>query len=250
MKNLFDDFLRELNERQAGAQGGPTRRDTGGTDPADDDGPETTDADTITTNADADIPDTDVEAAANDKDDADAAAADADDAGADADTDADEAPDDEPIMIRPRDGGASGGGGSRGGGKPPRRPPGGPDDGGSFRQRLGALGPQVLLAVIGLILFAAVFLIGIGLDLATDAIWFDSVGFDPVFWTRLGSQVGLFAVGLLAALVFLFANLWLAGRLAPPPDATSPSGRWGRSSAAQARSSCAASSKGTSCTSR
>ena len=106
-----------------------------------------------------------------------------------------------------------------GGGRPPRRPPGGPDDGGSFRQRLGALGPQVLLAVIGLVLFAAVFLIGIGLDLATDAIWFDSVGFDPVFWTRLGSQVGLFAVGLLAALVFLLANLWLAGRLAPPPDA-------------------------------
>ena len=140
-------------------------------------------------------------------------------ADADADADADAAPDDEPIVIGPRDQGQRGGGGSRGGGKPPRRPPGGPNDGGSFRQRLGALGPQVLLAVIGLVLFAAVFLVGVGLDLATDAIWFDSVGFDPVFWTRLGSQVGLFAVGLLAALLFLLANLWLAGRLAPPPDA-------------------------------
>ncbi len=44
------------------------------------------------------------------------------------------------------------------------------------------------------------------------------MGFDPVFWTRLGSQVGLFAAGLVGALVFLLANLWLAGRLAPPPD--------------------------------
>ena len=31
MKNLFDDFLRELNERQAAAQGGPTRPNSGGT---------------------------------------------------------------------------------------------------------------------------------------------------------------------------------------------------------------------------
>ena len=122
-------------------------------------------------------------------------------------------------MIRPVDRGASGGGGSRRGGKPPRRAPGGPDDGGSFRQRLGALGPQVLLAIVGLVLFAAVFLVGVGLDLVTDAIWFDSVAYDPVFWTRLGSQVGLFAAGLLVALLFLLANLWLAGRLAPPPDA-------------------------------
>jgi uncharacterized membrane protein (UPF0182 family) len=215
MKNLFDDFLRELNERQAAAQGGPKRRGNPGTDPAD--GPEPTeDAAGATDDEPAERP-ADEDAGDADAEKADAGDADADEAAASDDEDA--APDDEPIMIGPRDQGQRGGGGSRGGGRPPRRPPGGPNDGGSFRQRLGAAGPQVLLAVVGLILFAAVFLIGVGLDVATDAIWFKSVGFDPVFWTRLGSQVGLFLAGLLAALVFLFANLWLAGRLAPPPDA-------------------------------
>ena len=47
----------------------------------------------------------------------------------------------------------------------------------------GGLGPQVLLAVVGLVLFAAVFLVGFGLDVVTDAIWYQSVGYDPVFGT-------------------------------------------------------------------
>jgi len=209
MKNLFDDFLRQLNERQSGTQGGPGRRPPAGSDRngghEPDDGGATDDESTAPVADDA--PDTGGAGSDN------ADTPDADDTG-------EATPDEEPIVIRPRGRGGPGDGGrARGGGRPPRRPPGGPGDGGSFRQRLGALGPQVLLAVIGLILFAAVFLVGAGLDLASDAVWFQSVGFDPVFWTRLGSQVGLFAAGLLAALVFLFANLWLAGRLAPPPDA-------------------------------
>ncbi len=106
-----------------------------------------------------------------------------------------------------------------GGGRPPRRRPGGPDDGASWSDRLGGVGPQALLAIVGLVLFAAIFLVGIGLDLVTDAMWFQSVGYDPVFWTRLGAQVGLFLGALVVALVFLLGNLWLAGRLAPPPDA-------------------------------
>ena len=36
-------------------------------------------------------------------------------------------------------------------------------------------------------------LFSVGLDLWTDALWYQSVGFDGVFWTRLGAQVGLFA---------------------------------------------------------
>ena len=193
MKNLFDDFLRELNERQSGAQGGPGRHDP-------EPGRE---------------PDGDVDVVADDEPADEASdAADASDDDDDTAPDGDTAPDDEPIALRPRGRAAPGAGG-----RPPRRPPGGPDDGGSSRKGVGALGPQVLLAVIGLILFAAVFLVAAGLDLVTDAIWFQSVGFDPVFWTRLGSQVVLFVAGLLAALAFLFANLWLAGRLAPPPDA-------------------------------
>ncbi len=80
-----------------------------------------------------------------------------------------------------------------------------------------AAGPQVLLVSVGIILLAAVLLVGSGVDLVTDAIWFKSVGFDPVFWTRLGGQVGLFLLGLVVALVFFGLNLWIAGRLAPPP---------------------------------
>ena len=60
-------------------------------------------------------------------------------------------------------------------------------------------------------------LFGVGLDLWTDALWYTSVGFDSVFWTRLTATLGLFAgAGLLAAVV-LFANLGLARRLSPPP---------------------------------
>ena len=58
---------------------------------------------------------------------------------------------------------------------------------------------------------------GAGLDLWTDALWFKSVGFDSVFFTRLTATVGLFAgAGLLAAVVLL-GNLLLARRLSPPP---------------------------------
>ena len=214
----FDDFLRELNERQGKATGGgePRRPDDGKDH---DDAPSDPDDDVVAEAAD--------DAVADAADDADATPAgertDETPASDDADeTSADETDDDgrteEPIVLPPAQ---RGGGGRRGGGggRPPKRPAGGPNDGGSSRSRAGRLGPQVLLVVVGLILFAAVFLVGAGLDLATDAIWFKSVGYDPVFWTTLGSQVGLFLGGLIAALIFLLANLWLAGRLAPPPDA-------------------------------
>ncbi|MEO7665293.1 MAG: UPF0182 family protein, partial [Candidatus Limnocylindrales bacterium] len=63
-----------------------------------------------------------------------------------------------------------------------------------------------------------ILLFGAGLiDFWTDAIWFRSVGFDAVFWTRIGAGLGLFAAGLAISLVVLLGNLWLARRLAPPP---------------------------------
>ena len=127
-------------------------------------------------------------------------AADADDA------DADEAP--EPITI-----------GRGGRGRPPPRDPrrgrsaGGPNDGAS-----GGLRRQFTFAIgIVVALFLLIMLV-VGLELWTDAIWFRSVGFEAVFWTRVGIQVGLFLAGLVLALVLLVGNLWLAGRLAPPPD--------------------------------
>src|SRR5207237_1339103 len=49
----------------------------------------------------------------------------------------------------------------------------------------------------------------------TDAIWYRSVGFDSVFWTRVLTQLGLFVGMLVVALIALLGNLWLAGRSLP-----------------------------------
>ena len=61
-----------------------------------------------------------------------------------------------------------------------------------------------------------------GIDLWTDAIWYKSVGFDSVFWTRLGVQAGLFVGAGLLALIVLLGNLLLANRLTPPVDPERP----------------------------
>ncbi|HEX2756327.1 MAG TPA: UPF0182 family protein, partial [Candidatus Limnocylindrales bacterium] len=70
------------------------------------------------------------------------------------------------------------------------------------------------IVVVAIIAFV-VLMLTFGIDLWTDAIWYRSVGFDQVFWTRLGIQGGLFALGGVVALVILLGNLWLAGRLSP-----------------------------------
>ena len=99
------------------------------------------------------------------------------------------------------------------------RPVGGPNDGGGLGLRR-----QISLAiavVVGLFIFIMAV---VGLELWTDAIWYASVGYDAVFWTRLGAQVGLFVAGLVLALVVLLGNLWLAGRLAPPAEGSGAGG--------------------------
>jgi len=75
-----------------------------------------------------------------------------------------------------------------------------------------------VVAVVFLAIFAVVTLAGVVLDLVTDAIWYRSVGFDSVFYTRLGTQVVLFIAVLIVVGAFFGFNIWLAGRLAPPPD--------------------------------
>jgi hypothetical protein len=70
---------------------------------------------------------------------------------------------------------------------------------------------------------ALVVLFGVGLDLWTDALWYASVGFDSVFWTRLTATLGLFVGASVLAAVVLLGNLWLARRLAPPPGTGGPS---------------------------
>jgi uncharacterized membrane protein (UPF0182 family) len=102
---------------------------------------------------------------------------------------------------------------------PPRRPRVVRTDGrgGGRRRRFGWV-------VVSLALLFIVALFSFGLDLWTDALWYTSVGFDSVFWTRLVAQWGLFLVSGIAVLAVLLGNLWLAGRLMPPPDGTRPGG--------------------------
>lgn len=97
-------------------------------------------------------------------------------------------------------------------GRPPVRP---------RRARPAGGGPPNRRLIALAALFLIVILFGSGaIEFWTDAIWFKSVGFDSVFWTRVGATVGLFAVGLVVTLVVLLANLWIANRLAPPGDGT------------------------------
>jgi len=109
--------------------------------------------------------------------------------------------------------------GARAGGGAGRRPPAaaGPRPPGLSRRYFAV--PAVVLALLALVFF------GRGLvDLATDVLWYRSVGYEQVLWTRLGAQSGLLAVGALLAVGVLFGNLWLAGRLAGPPPAGSGGG--------------------------
>ena len=181
MRDLFDDFMKELREREAAARGeNPPPRDPNDRDPNDRD-----------PGADDDDPDDEPTSARDD----------------DADDDETERPPSIDEQRRRR------GRGGRGGGKPP----GGPDDGGG--SRAARAGRRFGLGALLIIALAVFLLFSVGIDLWTDALWFDSVGFDPVFWTRVTATLGLGVGAFVVALIVLFGNLWLAGRLAPPPSA-------------------------------
>ena len=202
---MFDEFLEELRRRQAEAAGGPPRRsdEESEDEPIRDDDPP---PDAEDQDEDPD-PDLDPEAAVDDPD-------------------RDGEP--EPIAIGPRGRGrdAAGRGDGRGGRRPPRdprtgRPVGGPNDGAGPRTPMRR---QFFLAIAVAVALFVFIMLAVGLDLWTDAIWYQSVGYEAVFWTRLGVQVALFAGGMALALALLLGNLWLAGRLAPAPDGPGASG--------------------------
>ena len=73
----------------------------------------------------------------------------------------------------------------------------------------------VILGIIGVAVLVLLSLFGATVGFITDSIWFGSVGFGDVFWTRFGTQVACFAVGLLVAAAFLALNLWIGGRFIP-----------------------------------
>ncbi len=198
MRDLFDDFMNELRKREAVARGEdpdanrpPDRRSSR---PSDDD----------------DEPDDDATAEATD--DADATG-DADEATDDTD-EPDEPDDADPPVVRSIDDHR------RRGGPPRRRGPGGPNDGGPGRA--ARAGRRFVLAAIVVALIAIFLLFSVGIDLWTDALWFGSVHFDSVFWTRLTATLGLGVGAFVLSAAVLLGNVSLAGRLTPPPSAEGP----------------------------
>ena len=129
----------------------------------------------------------------------------------DPDADGDERPDDRggadgtdheprPVPFRP----ASGTGGR---GRPPaarRTRVGGPDDG-APRRRDRARGIGIAVVILALVAFFT--LAGFVLDLITDAIWFRSIGYDSVFFTRVETQAALFVGVFIVVLAFLGFNV-------------------------------------------
>ena len=187
MRDMFDDFLEELRRREAVARG--ENPDAGSPRRARRVGPQGGDPDQQ--GADAQVAGESPSAATADDEPTDS----------DADSPADQGAPREPGPA-PREA------------SPPRRPRPVPDrDGG------GGGGRRIGWWIVGGFALAIIVLFGVGIDLWTDALWFQSVGFDAVFWTRLGAQGALFLGGTALVLIVLLVNLWLAGRLMPPPQA-------------------------------
>ncbi len=192
MGDLFDEFKRELERRRAEAEG--RSMDGDHTTGAHDEGGDGRDGEA---HGHDEEPDEAPDQARDGADD-------------------DEPDDDGPVPIRRRRTGAGGPRGPRG-----RGPVGGPDDGAeppSLRRTFRRAG----IAIVAIAILLFLFLAGTVVNLWTDVAWYKSVGFDAVFWTRLGSQVLLFGLGLVVALVVLLGNLWLSGRLVPPADPEHP----------------------------
>jgi hypothetical protein len=138
-----------------------------------------------------------------------------------------EPPEDEPPDDEPPDG-------ERRDSEPPRRMP-------RRDVRPAPGGPRLRLWLIAGLVILLLFLLTGGIDFWTDVIWYQSVHFDSVFWTRLLAGVGLFVGGLVVAALVLLGNLRLAGRLAPPARGPmeGPDARIGRVARARAsRSRC------------
>ncbi|MBM4407861.1 MAG: UPF0182 family protein [Chloroflexi bacterium] len=208
MRDLFDEFMEELRRRQTGEPAAEqSAASTRPTDkPTDDD--ETADGD-----------DRAAATEGNDPTDGPDAGEPTSDEASDEQV-RDEQADHEPAAERPRPRAVGGAGGRGGGGSRPRTRVGGPNDGADWRDQLGGVGRRLgLIAVLVVVILLLGFL-GSGVDLLTDNIWYRSIGLDDVFWTRLAAQFGLFLGVLVLGLLFLVGNLWLAGRLVPPPDPT------------------------------
>ncbi len=108
------------------------------------------------------------------------------------------------------------------GGRAPRSPhPNQGGGGGAGRQGRGGsvlrVGATGLLAAVVVAILLILTVGGTLINLVTDGMWYQSVGYAQVLWTRLGAQLALFLGVGLAVLVILLIDLLVASRLAPPP---------------------------------
>ena len=78
-------------------------------------------------------------------------------------------------------------------------------------------------AIAGIVI-ALLLALSIGVGFWTDVLWYRSVGFEDVLWTRVGATGGLFLGATVVALLVLLGNLYLARRLAPPADPAAGAG--------------------------
>ena len=181
MRNMFDDFMEELRRRQAEKEAADGQHHGGSDDTADGDAP-----------SEGPGKDETMRSVGPDND------------GNDDNEGNDDGRDDGPS--RP----IFGQGGFRGGS---RRYAGGPTDGEIPELHIGRGWIIFGVVIVAVLVLLSLFALTVGL--ATDAIWFQSVGYGNVFWTRLGSQILFFVLGAGIAFFVLWLNLWLAGRFIP-----------------------------------
>ncbi|MBU0769615.1 MAG: UPF0182 family protein, partial [Proteobacteria bacterium] len=71
------------------------------------------------------------------------------------------------------------------------------------------------LFIIG-IGFVGVLLLWIGISFYPDWLWFENLGFSPVFWTMLLSKFGFGSMVWLLLALIIGINIYAANRLNPP----------------------------------
>src|SRR5262245_1171970 len=86
-----------------------------------------------------------------------------------------------------------------GGGVPPRPR--------LIRRQSGGRRWPVVVAILG---FLLLLFLSVGVSFWTDVLWYRSVGFESVLWTRVWSIGGLFVLGTLLGLAAILGNLAIA----------------------------------------
>ena len=73
----------------------------------------------------------------------------------------------------------------------------------------------LLIGGVFVLVLVVLGLLGGGVNLLTDLMWYEALGRRDVLTTRLAAQVGLFAVGFVAMLIPALLSPWVARRIAP-----------------------------------